>query len=410
MKHIFLAGLSSGAVFVAMFATSASALPPAPTSLNACQKAVKVEGKKFVQNYVKAAATCLENVSTDLVQKNLGTPSTATANACVTQYRKINDTRSLGESLVEKLQARILAKCTPGGSNTHTLQDILGAGAGVPQPLGTENLGSWCAGASLGGSGTITALQAWVDCITAAHTCAARLAFASQYPRALDWLPAVQPAMSGLTPPASDPTKVSDALAGLNADDAAIEGSSNDGRPQLACGGQPLPLKTGQTTCYDSGGAVIPCAGTGQDGEYQAGTPLPSPRFTVNGNGTVTDNLTGLMWLQNANCFGARTWAQALADANGLASGACGLSDGSAAGDWRLPNRHELESLRDLGTFSPVLPAGHPFLNFLNSGYWSSTTHAYYTYEAWNVDFNLGFVFSTSKADIVFVTAVRGGV
>jgi hypothetical protein len=72
----------------------------------------------------------------------------------------------------------------------------------------------------------------------------------------------------------------------------------------------------GQTTCWDPADTTIPittvtCAGTGQDGDYQAGTPLPSPRFAVNGDGTVTDNLTGLIWLQNANCFLSRTWAQA---------------------------------------------------------------------------------------------------
>ena len=34
------------------------------------------------------------------------------------------------------------------------------------------------------------------------------------------------------------------------------------------------------------------------------GVAWPNPRFTDNGNGTVTDNLTGLIWLKNANCFG----------------------------------------------------------------------------------------------------------
>lgn len=56
--------------------------------------------------------------------------------------------------------------------------------------------------------------------------------------------------------------------------------------------------QTGQKTCYDTSGNVIPCTGTGQDGEIQAGVPWPSPRFTDNGNGTVTDKLTGLMWLK----------------------------------------------------------------------------------------------------------------
>ncbi|OGW13930.1 MAG: hypothetical protein A2035_03980, partial [Nitrospirae bacterium GWA2_42_11] len=48
--------------------------------------------------------------------------------------------------------------------------------------------------------------------------------------------------------------------------------------------------KTGQTTCYDNSGIIVACAGTGQDGDLQRGVAWPSPRFTDNGDGTVTDN------------------------------------------------------------------------------------------------------------------------
>ena len=61
--------------------------------------------------------------------------------------------------------------------------------------------------------------------------------------------------------------------------------------------------RTGQTTCYDSDGNVIDCAGTGQDGDIQAGVAWPSPRFVDNGDGTITDMLTGLMWLKDAGCL-----------------------------------------------------------------------------------------------------------
>src|SRR3990172_4596891 len=80
----------------------------------------------------------------------------------------------------------------------------------------------------------------------------------------------------------------------------------------------------------------------GDDGNLQEGVAWPSPRFHDNNNGTVTDNLTGLIWLKDANCFGAKIWAVALTIANGLPNGQCGLNDGSKAGDWRLPNRKEL--------------------------------------------------------------------
>jgi hypothetical protein len=157
-------------------------------------------------------------------------------------------------------------------------------------------------------------------------------------------------------------------------------------------------LKTGQTTSF----------APGDDGFYQAGTPVPSPRFTDNGDGTVTDNLTGLIWLKNANCFEGRTWLDALSDANGLHSGECGLTDGSERGFWRLPNLNELTSLLDLGTFSPALAAGHPFMN-VASTYWASTTFAINTFSAWFVNFTDGGVGSNDKTSSNFVTAVRGG-
>ncbi|MBI5016030.1 MAG: hypothetical protein HZB55_11165 [Deltaproteobacteria bacterium] len=61
--------------------------------------------------------------------------------------------------------------------------------------------------------------------------------------------------------------------------------------------------QTGQTTCYDTSGRLIACAGTGQDGETPAGVPWPVPRFADPGDGTMQDRLTGLTWLKDANCI-----------------------------------------------------------------------------------------------------------
>lgn len=98
-------------------------------------------------------------------------------------------------------------------------------------------------------------------------------------------------------------------------------------------------------------------------------------RFSDNQDGTVTDNLTGLVWLKNAGCFGTANWADALSQVNALASGACGLSDGSAAGQWRLPNINELESLVDVSSSNPALSPANPFTNVSNGIYWSSTSY-----------------------------------
>ena len=99
---------------------------------------------------------------------------------------------------------------------------------------------------------------------------------------------------------------------------------------------------------------------------------LPSGvTFLDNGNGTVTDTLTGLIWLKNANPFGFRTWDQALTDCNSLASGSYGLADDSRPGQWRLPNIKEIESLVDYGRVGPCLPEGHPFVDVRASIYWT---------------------------------------
>jgi len=156
---------------------------------------------------------------------------------------------------------------------------------------------------------------------------------------------------------------------------------------------------TGQTTSFADG----------DDGDLQAGVPFPRKRFVDQRNGTVMDRLTGLIWLKNADCFGGQSWADALEKANTLASGSCGLTDGSKAGDWRLPNVKELQSLIDFGTFSPALPAGHPFLKVQSFAYWSSTTLAGNPGNAWLVNLDGGDAVVGSKDSIILVWPVRGG-
>jgi hypothetical protein len=171
----------------------------------------------------------------------------------------------------------------------------------------------------------------------------------------------------------------------------------------------PVP-KTGQTDSY---------GGTGTDGALQKGVAWPNPRFTDNNNGTVTDKLTGLIWLKNANALGEKTWADALSAANSLASGSIpGLTDGSQAGDWRLPNVRELQSLIDYAFYSPALPntlgtgkwaEGNPFQGVQLSKYWSSTTYAPVASGAIFVDFVDGIVSASLKSNTCYVWCVRGG-
>jgi hypothetical protein len=187
--------------------------------------------------------------------------------------------------------------------------------------------------------------------------------------------------------------------------------------------GQAQIWKTGQTTCYSAAGAVRNCAGTGEDGEKQAGVSWPNPRFTDNGN-TVTDNLTSLMWLKDANCIATQypafdtdsvdgdgnvTWQNALNFVAGINNG---TYPNCRAGytDWRLPNRKELHSLTDFSQRNPALPSGHPFANVLSVYYWSSTTYAADRTLAWNVvSSSVGFSTGRNKTNDSGVWPVRGG-
>ncbi len=182
--------------------------------------------------------------------------------------------------------------------------------------------------------------------------------------------------------------------------------------------------KTGQTTCYSSAGAVRNCAGTGEDGEKLAGISWPNPRFTNNGNGTVTDNLTGLMWLRDANCIATQYPAFDTDNINGDGNVAwqnaldfvAGINNGTypncRAGytDWRLSNRKEMHSLTDFSQGEPALPTGHPFANVLAVYYWSSTSYATDRTFAWSgTPSSVGFLPGRNKTNDSAVWPVRGG-
>lgn len=195
--------------------------------------------------------------------------------------------------------------------------------------------------------------------------------------------------------------------------------------PALSFGAVPPapPAKTGQTASYASG----------DDGDLEKGVAWPVPRFTDNNNGTVTDNMTGLIWLKNnASCnvtlngvvkvanekpgsivIGTLIWPDAMSWTNALASGVCGLSDGSTAGQWRLPNIIELESLLDISRHNPPLPAGHPFTGVVLWYVWSSTSLSSSTSAAWRVSMVDGGIDYNVKTDNLnssgYVWPVRGG-
>lgn len=166
--------------------------------------------------------------------------------------------------------------------------------------------------------------------------------------------------------------------------------------------------KTGQTTDYYSS----------DDGKLQKGVAWPDPKFTDNGNGTVTDNLTGLTWLKDTNCFSSMAWQNALTTVGNFNSNPknFGCSGYNASfNDWRLPNRKELLSLIDRSASNPafpyysVLPAYRPFPNLVSYIYWSSTSYMYNTESALVVSLLDGEISFNSKVTYNYVWPVRYG-
>ncbi len=136
----------------------------------------------------------------------------------------------------------------------------------------------------------------------------------------------------------------------------------------------------------------------------------PDSRFQDNGNGTVTDLATGLIWkqcaegLSGAGCaagsVASLTWAQALQRA----------ADADFAGSalWRLPNKKELASLVEWRCVVPAINARF-FPNTPAAWFWSSSPYASYSYHAWIVDFSYGNVYGNDKVNAPHVRLVRGG-
>ena len=151
----------------------------------------------------------------------------------------------------------------------------------------------------------------------------------------------------------------------------------------------PIP-DTGQTQSYTET--------FGEDSDYE----INPPSYTDNGDGTVTDNVTGLMWQQEDDNV-TRTWDDALTDRDNL-----GLAGHT---DWRLPNDIELISIVNYGFFDPAIDTTAFPNTDSEFGYWSSTVMFGSNYtEAKMVDFRYGGVHYFLKImDVVYVRCVRGG-
>ena len=138
------------------------------------------------------------------------------------------------------------------------------------------------------------------------------------------------------------------------------------------------------------------------------GAKAPAVRFVCNGDGTVTDNLTGLTWIQDPSTLGEKwgspgkpsrmDWQDAIKN--------CKKLNFAGHKDWRLPTMKELQSLVDYKKRDPAINTEF-FPNAQSSWYWSSTPVAGYSGYAWYVYFGNGFVYHNTKAGSSYVRAVR---
>jgi hypothetical protein len=175
---------------------------------------------------------------------------------------------------------------------------------------------------------------------------------------------------------------------------------------------------TGQTQCWNASGTSIACIGTGEDGHLQAGSALA---YQDNGDGTLTDLNTGLMWEKKSDDASVHdrdtlfTWSGAFTQ---IAT----LNAMTFAGhnDWRLPNARELLSIVDYGVTGPAVDPAFQTSCFGGcngiacsctafGGHWSSTTVSSLPASAYNVGFFDGSVTFLSKSSTGAVRAVRGG-
>jgi hypothetical protein len=224
------------------------------------------------------------------------------------------------------------------------------------------------------------------------------------------------------------------ATAGDGATIGALVGSCID-EVAAALDNQPPPPScpqlpaTGQTLSYEAerNDGIPERVAVPDDGAVRAGGAL---RYTDHGDGTITDENTGLMWEKKSDDGGLHDQHNAFVwEGNGSQETIWDwLEDVNAEGgagfaghdDWRVPNVKELASLLDLDGSRPTVdPALHTGCTpgctvttcscTIDASHWTSTTFAATELFAWDVGFDIGFILIDEKAFPKPVRLVRGG-
>lgn len=177
----------------------------------------------------------------------------------------------------------------------------------------------------------------------------------------------------------------------------------------------PLPFEDHgrpvQTDATETGAAPPPIASAGPPAARATGAPQPAAtvalpatgRFVDNGDGTVTDTRTGLMWVKNGwriDFVSARNWDAA-------AEGCRAFRHGGYA-DWRLPDLDEWRTIIDDRHEFPALVEPNPFENMIvHQPYWTASAVARSPVLAYTVLLYHGSVHRQMKRDLAFVMPVR---
>jgi len=158
--------------------------------------------------------------------------------------------------------------------------------------------------------------------------------------------------------------------------------------------------KTGQTTKVRDG----------DDGDYEAGYAIGASRYRDNGDGTVSELVSGLMWVKEPGAIGGvfgsagnpakMIWNDAIDNCEALTY--------AGHSDWRLPNIFELCSLWKLDRRYPCIDIAY-FPDCEGTFHWTSSL---YPVGATNMMF-VDFAYANTGAQVLgyscHVRPVRGG-
>lgn len=471
------------------FALAGPASGQASRSLDKCQKEVSKGLGKYLAAKQKVLGNCLSKVGKNVLVSNKAVAETA--RQCGAQLNKLENPGNPTKTVLAKARAKILKRCDPAASSTvgHTAAQALELiPPVVPQGIQAKELDTWCTYFDFDpnsvpdyADGSLDSVAEWLDCAFAVTECNAHQAIAAQFPRALEWLeelavalPALGAKFDGAVLAVDRVLAMVDPLGGgsptINCGpglDTCGDGVANgtdqcDGADLDDASCASLGFKGGTLGCdeycyfdfADCVAGAFPATGqtevkrAGDDGDLQKGAPF---NMFDNGNGTISDANSGLMWEKKGRDGGMHDWGITFSWENAFAvhlnrmNNMCDGFEGSPAlltpcdsdadcigignqkcghagyRDWRIPNRTELQTLVNMGRRNPSTPEIFDNPSCVsnctvltcsctpNNKYWTSTTYAVGPVQAWYVIFADGDVNYDPKTNSARVRAVRAG-